>query len=533
MPWPPEFHLFYFPERIWLAVELPMHSTLSTETRMRKVIHSNRAVSDHCGFLLHLPIVVESVLLANMRELIRHKRLDRNLALPRRAASGRAKLPLSRQNTDAMRLDRSVALPAMLLMMVAALFLLVGVAWAQDDDSTEEPGYIREIEEQFPVVDDPEINERVGRISERLIAVIPEEEKDDREITVKVLRDDSVNAFALPNGYVYLFEGLVDACETDDMLAAVMAHEFTHVIHRHHSRIADRQIRGMLVGLVAMVASGEAEALMLGQMMSASMTETYGRAAENDADRNGVTLMVQAGFDPLGYLELLQVLEQDAIHRPEPGGNYFTIHPHPDQRIEQIRETLAGFGIELPDDVYRVHLPLVFFLPLSDAESKRLEEWQQALLRRAESSGDEESDREGEDESAQVEEIPPSLLREYQLREQLFEEVIPPEDGVYGVVTAGENGIFYISSETDEELMSAADSIISRLGALFLEGLRDYEIQARTLSNGPSLVARRRRIATVSDTDAALLGLSREQANEERVSVLKDVLYHYYVNRRI
>ncbi len=424
-----------------------------------------------------------------------------------------------------------------LLLSIVFLCLMPYAAFGQDEDEieTDEPDYIQEIEEYYGLVDDPEITSLVEGIRDRLVDAIPEDESGELEIVVKVLDDDSINAFAMPEGNVYFFLGLIEACETEDMLAGVMAHEFTHVVHKHHRGLAERQLRGMIIGIAALIASGEIEGMLLGQMVSASMTETYGRSAEIDADTNGVRLMVDAGYDPIGYFELLQVLEQLSIHRPEPGGNYFTVHPHPDERIAVVMETLTDMGIEIPEVIYRVHLPLVMYLPLTDSESDRLADWEQALIERAE-SGDEEDDEvdtDADEDDSDADEIPPSLLSEYRLRQDLFSGIIEPDRGVYGVIAVGDEGVFYISAEDDESLRSRAEEIISRLGGLFQDGLRDYEVRGDTGPESPVLKARRREIASVTETDAALLGPTVEEVNSERVRILKDVLYFYYVNRRI
>ncbi len=421
-----------------------------------------------------------------------------------------------------------------LLLCLSVGLTLLDPIQAQDEPEDE---YILEIERQYGVVDAPDVVARVGEIERRLLEVIPEAETDEREIVIKVLNEDAVNGFALPDGHIYLFKGLVDACETDDMLAGVMSHELVHVFHRHHARMNERQIRGMLIGMAAMVATREGEALMLGQMLAASMVETYGRAAENDADRTGAQWTVEAGYDPVGFLELMQVLEQQSIHRPEPGGNYFTIHPNPDERMANIRAALAEMGIEVPQDVYRVHLSLRFYLPLAPEELETLEEWRDMLSARAEGDGEAEEAESVAGEAGEVEEekveVPPSLLSEYTLRQALFEGIDAPADGAYGVVAVGETGVFYITGEDEEHLQDRGENIIRRLGEKFLEGLRNYEVQARTVDGVPALLAARRIIAYATEDDAALVGETPEVANSERVETLKDILYRYYVNRRI
>ena len=417
-------------------------------------------------------------------------------------------------------------LAAIILIIVQSMLLPV---YAQDDQYSDSGEYWEQIEREFGVVDDPIINARVEQIEQNLLDVIPEAETDERDVVVKVLNEESVNAFALPDGHVYLFRGLIETCETDDMLAGVMAHEFTHVFHGHHSSMGDRQIRGMLIGVAAMIASGEGEGLILGQMLAASMVETYGRSAENDADRTGTTWAVQAGYDPLGFLELMQILEQEAIHRPQPGGNYFTIHPDPQDRLANIRETLGELGYSIPDRIYRVHLSIRFYFPLDENERSHLDEWERALQTRSEGPQDDETT----DELTADVEIPPSLLREYNLRDELFDGINADEGVVYGVVAIDDQAVFYLAGDSEEDVESRGNGIITRLGDKFLSGLRSYDVQSRTIESQPALLADRRIIAYVTDDDAVLMGLSAEDVNEERVEILKDILYRYYVNRRI
>jgi Zn-dependent protease with chaperone function len=424
------------------------------------------------------------------------------------------------------------------LIFIIVFFAAMPVFADEGEDSgqanPEEDDYIVQIEDEFGLVDDPAMLERVGNIETRLLDVVPKDELDDRKIVYKILNEDIVNAFALPDGHIYLFKGMLDACETDDMLAGVMAHELTHVLHGHHSRMGERQLRGMLIGIAATIATGDAQALMLGQMLAASMVETYGRNAENDADRTGTTWTVEAGYDPVGYLELMQILEQEAIHQPEPGGNYFTIHPNPDERMANIREALSEQGIEIPADIYRVHLALRFYLPLDATEAATLESWENAIAQRAE--GPDHSQPDDNEETIPEDEIPPAVLTEYRLRRDLFSEIQLPSSGVCGVVAVGtstEAGVFYLAEGTEDALHARADDIILKLGDKFMSGLRNYQVQARTIGGSPAIIADMRVIAYTTDADAMLQGLSAQDANNMRKERLKDILYRYFVDRRI
>jgi len=434
-----------------------------------------------------------------------------------------------------MKMRTKIHVGAHLGVILLLTVFLAPVTPSMAQDEEEENDYILQIEQEYGVVEDPDVLARVGEIVQRLKDVIPEAATDDRELIVKVLDDDMINAFALPDGHVYFFMGLIDACETDDMLAGVMAHEFTHVYHRHHSRMGDRQLRGMLIGVAAAIATGQYEGLVLGQMLSASMIETYGRSAENDADATGAQWTVLAGYDPVGFLELMEILEQQAIHRPEPGGNYFTVHPNPEERMDNIRMTLAGMGIDVPRNVYRVHMSLNYYIPLDDEELAILEGWDEELERRAQGETVETVDVvSDEDETVETaDEIPLSILTDYQLRRDLFAEITPPDEGAYGVVVVGETGVFYLLENSEDELRSRAENIILSLGGKFIDGLRSYDIQTRTLNGVPSVVADGRRVASATELDAELLGMTQSEVNDERADLLEDILYRYHINRRI
>jgi Zn-dependent protease with chaperone function len=418
-------------------------------------------------------------------------------------------------------------------------FSMVASVVAAEDTAkppSEEPEYIKQIEEEFGVVTDPVLNARVGAIRDRLLAVIPQAKTDKRTIVVKVLDDPMVNAFATPDGHVYFFKGLVDECDTDDMLAAVMAHELTHVFHKHHSRMSERQLQGMLIGIAAAAVSKQMEAVILGQMLAASMVETYGRSAEIDADKSGTIFLLDAGFDPLASLELIQVLEQESIHSPQAGGNYFTVHPDPDARMAIIRDTLIEHGIKVPDEVYRVHLPILLVLPLTGEESAQLSQWESELkvVKPEEKHKPEHGLKEIEEKPEESEsDIPPAMLSDYQLRQKLFKGISIPADRAVGVIVVDEEPVFYLSEKTNDDLTARGDAIIKSLGTLFLEGMRSYDVEEGTTDGLPSVLGRKIFIASTYADEAALTGKSQAEANKARADKLENILWRYYVSRRI
>jgi predicted Zn-dependent protease len=160
------------------------------------------------------------------------------------------------------------------------------------------------------------------------------------------LLDDNktINAFALPGGQIFITRARYDKLKDEAELAGVLGHEVGHVIHRHSAEhMAKGQLGQMLVGAVAVGASDDqrkgamtaAAAAMANQMLQLR----YGRQDESESDSYGLKLMAQAGFDPRGMLEVMQVLKQAGGGGRQP--EFMLSHPLPENRLEEIRQIIA------------------------------------------------------------------------------------------------------------------------------------------------------------------------------------------------
>lgn len=153
-----------------------------------------------------------------------------------------------------------------------------------------------------------------------------------------VLNDpNTVNAFALPGGQVFITVALLDKLDTEDQVAGVLAHEIVHVLARHSAqRIAQSELTNGLVGAVA-VASGDAGAAQTAAMIGQLVNMRYGRDDEIQSDTLGVCLMLEAGYDAAQLIDVMRVLaEAGGGSQPE----FFSTHPDPGNRVERIRETI-------------------------------------------------------------------------------------------------------------------------------------------------------------------------------------------------
>lgn len=212
--------------------------------------------------------------------------------------------------------------------------------------------------QQFGGVEpDPEAQARLDRIGLELVQaatryhqVNPADNPYEFEFTL--LADDSViNAFALPGGQTFITDVLHDQL-SDSQLAAVMAHEITHVIQRHGAeQMAQGEFFQQLSGAAGMAAGDMSGAQITGQFLNV-LAKGYGRDAERECDRYGVIYMVEAGYHPQGMVELLKVLAASAGGERPP--EILSTHPHPEERIGLVEAQIQElFPDGVPDSLIR------------------------------------------------------------------------------------------------------------------------------------------------------------------------------------
>lgn len=189
-------------------------------------------------------------------------------------------------------------------------------------------------------VDDPEINEYLNALGYKLLSSIPGARLDFDFFAV---REPSINAFALPGGFVGVHTGLLTSADTESELASVLAHEITHVTQHHIARLIGAQKQMQLPAMIAMaaallaarsrpdVASGVA---MAAQGAAIQGQLSYSRDFEREADRIGFQTLQAAGFDVRGmpaFFEKLQRFTRVSDDGSAPG--YLRSHPLTADRV--------------------------------------------------------------------------------------------------------------------------------------------------------------------------------------------------------
>jgi beta-barrel assembly-enhancing protease len=151
---------------------------------------------------------------------------------------------------------------------------------------------------------------------------------------------DTVNAFALPGGQIFITTALLNALETEEAVAGVLAHEIVHVLARHSAQqIATNELTNGLIGAVG-VASGDANAAQTAAIIGQLVNMRYGRQDELQSDNLGVCVMIDAGYDPNAMIEVMRVLESAGGGSGQP--EFFSTHPSPENRIQEIEQTIQN-----------------------------------------------------------------------------------------------------------------------------------------------------------------------------------------------
>lgn len=191
-----------------------------------------------------------------------------------------------------------------------------------------------------PAYNNPRLQSYVNNIGQQLAQ---KSHRNNIKYTFTVLDDPSVNAFALPGGYIYITTGLMAYLNSEGELAGVLGHEIGHVTARHGVQQASAGVAtSVLIDLIAKKTGG---ADIMGQLGSAALSG-YGREHELDADRLGAEYLARVGYSPKNMIDVISVLksqeEYDKAKASQEGRQasayhgVFSSHPSNDKRLQEV-----------------------------------------------------------------------------------------------------------------------------------------------------------------------------------------------------
>ncbi len=202
---------------------------------------------------------------------------------------------------------------------------------------------VRNIRRAGKLVDDPLLTEYINNLGNKLVSV---SSNKDYRFKFFVVDDKSINAFALPGGFIGVHYGLILASRNESELASVLAHEIAHVTQRHHARAYDlgqRYETPVLAALIAAIVLG-ANGNELGQAALASIAGgtaqlgiNFTRANEKEADRLGIKMLNNAGFDAHSMASFFGQMYKESRLYGSQGPEFLRSHPVTQNRMAEAK----------------------------------------------------------------------------------------------------------------------------------------------------------------------------------------------------
>lgn len=211
--------------------------------------------------------------------------------------------------------------------------------------------YMRQLRSIAPLMNDPEVNDYILHLGFKLVE--NNVRASDRPFLFFVIQNPSINAFALPGGYIGVHTGLITKTENESELASVIGHEIAHVTQRHLARRIELQSQMTIPSLAAFVAailiasqsrsSDGAMAAMIGsQGLAQQAILNHTRSNESEADRIGITTMYRAGFDPDAVASFFEKMQANSRYQSN-AFEFLRTHPLSRNRITDARLRASEF----------------------------------------------------------------------------------------------------------------------------------------------------------------------------------------------
>ena len=351
---------------------------------------------------------------------------------------------------------------------------------AKDDDDMGRKIAV-EVDKTNKPTDDLKMQARVDRIGNELAAIANAHQLiatwGDKRFTpftyhFKVIKGEDVNAFSLPGGYIYVYEGLVKYVESDDELAGVIGHETSHAAFRHVPTLLKKSRQLSLITLPLIIASifaGGGQAAILGPLASLgsqAIGSGWSVEAEKAADYGGFQILTFSKYNPVGMLTCMERFARDEHMGPAISWGIYRDHPPSLERAESLTAYLAAANIpirrSLVSSSYRADV-----VPSSDGL---------AVIR---FNGQRLHGFAGDDAIQRADASVEKLNQFFDLVPELYEARLGPDGNIYG-----RNRLLVTVTDSDAEAAKmtrselAAQTLSAIRGALYTYGDRVWQARA-------------------------------------------------------
>jgi predicted Zn-dependent protease len=241
--------------------------------------------------------------------------------------------------------NAAVALTFAATVLIAAALFVPRTSWAGPGAET-----YNEFLEKELIYPNQAWQDYVTEVGERILAVSPHA---GRNYTFTVTDQSMVNAFATPDAYIFVTRGILAHFNSEDEMAAVIGHEIGHVVGQHGKRKLSRARLGELLGWLGTFATGTSATYGLANTLTQASLAGYGREYELEADEYGASWLADAGYDPRGLLDSIQMLrdhddfQRTINNRPAVYHGILGSHPAHEKRIHELVAQSQGQVMEV------------------------------------------------------------------------------------------------------------------------------------------------------------------------------------------
>lgn len=199
--------------------------------------------------------------------------------------------------------------------------------------------FAEEIESQVDLLDNEEWMEYVNTIGQKIVSVC---DRQDIDYNFTIVDDSStINAFALPGGYLYVYSGLILSAENEAELAGVLAHEVGHVVGKHSMKKLTSLYGYQFLLTLAFGSDPGLVELLAADILAGLGMVNYGRNNELEADDYAIKYLYALGYDPNGFVSFLEKLAELKSSNPSFVEKLMSTHPEPSERIDRARLAIA------------------------------------------------------------------------------------------------------------------------------------------------------------------------------------------------